>query len=128
MDPKLLMPCHAMPYHVMSCHAKRRDVHSRMLYPNIRIILIEIVAQRGQCNTMPHIAKVTRTFCDDDFLQIAPHTLYSSDLTPSHFFLFGHLKNCFQGQQSRSTDELLSGIREILDAISVDTLEAVFRK
>jgi hypothetical protein len=43
-------------------------------------------------------------------------------------FLFGYLNNRFQGQQFGSADELLSGVRKILDEISVDTLEAVFRE
>jgi hypothetical protein len=43
-------------------------------------------------------------------------------------FLFGHLKNRLQGQQFASADELLSRVREILDEISVDSLEAVFRE
>jgi hypothetical protein len=41
--------------------------------------------------------------------------------------LFGHLKNCLQGHQYGSADEFLSGVREIPDEISADTLEAVFR-
>jgi hypothetical protein len=42
--------------------------------------------------------------------------------------LFGHLKNRLQGQQFGSAYELLSGIRKILEEISIDTLEAVFRE
>jgi hypothetical protein len=42
--------------------------------------------------------------------------------------LFEHLKNSVQGQQFGSADELLSGIREILEEISVNTLEAIFRE
>jgi hypothetical protein len=44
------------------------------------------------------------------------------------WFLFGDLTNRLQGQQFGLANELLSGVRKILDEISVDTLEAVFRK
>jgi hypothetical protein len=42
--------------------------------------------------------------------------------------LFRHLKNRLQGQQFGPAYELLSGVREILNEISVDTLEGVFRE
>jgi hypothetical protein len=81
----------------------------------------------------PHTVKVTRAFCDDNFLQIRPYPLhppYRSDVAPSDFFffLFGHLKSHLQRQQFGSADELLSGGREILDEIIVATLEAIFRE
>jgi hypothetical protein len=85
---------------------------------HIRNILTEIVARRGQrgerrlvvhaYNARPHPAKMTRAFCDDNFLRIAshpPHPSDSPDLASSDLFLFlvscflfGHLKNCLQGQ------------------------------
>jgi hypothetical protein len=40
--------------------------------------------------------------------------------------LFGHLKNRLQGQQRESADELLSGVRKILNEISQGILEVVF--
>jgi hypothetical protein len=39
-------------------------------------------------NARPHTAKVTREFCDDNFLRIAPHPSHSHDLAPSDLFLF----------------------------------------
>jgi hypothetical protein len=64
-------------------------------------ILTEIVVGRGERdekrsvmhadNARPHTAKVTKTFCDDNFLRIAPHPPYSlnsSDLAPSYFLTF----------------------------------------
>jgi hypothetical protein len=82
-------------------------------------------------NARPHTPKVTRAFCDANFLRITPHTPcppYSPNSAPFHFFLFGHLKNRLQGQQFGSADEYLSEVREILDEISVDAVEAVFRE
>jgi hypothetical protein len=116
---------------------------------HIRNKLTEIVARRGERserrltvhadNARPYIAKSTRTLCDDNVLRIAPHPPYlsdSPDLSPSDcslfscflVFLFGHLKTRLQGQQFRSAYELLSGVREILDEISIDMLEVVFQE
>jgi hypothetical protein len=93
----------------------------------------EVDCAYGQCKATSHTANVTRAFCDDNFLQIAlypSHPLYSPDLNASDFcgFLFGHLKNHLQRQQFGSADEFLSGIRKVLDEISVDILEVIFRK
>jgi hypothetical protein len=33
-----------------------------------------------------------------------------------------------QGEQFGSADKLLSGVRKVLDEISIDTLEAIFQK
>jgi hypothetical protein len=71
---------------------------------------------------------VTKAFCDDNFLRIAPHPPYSPDLAASGSFLFGDLKKRLRGQQFESVDEFPSGVREILDEISADILEATFRE
>jgi hypothetical protein len=81
---------------------------------DIRNILTDIVAQRGERgerslvvhadNARPHIAKVTRAFCDDDFLRIVPHPHLpdSPDLAPSDFFLF--LVSCLSISKIASKD------------------------
>jgi hypothetical protein len=82
-------------------------------------------------NARSYTAKVRKAFCDDNFLRIAPHPpypSYSPDLAPSDFILFGNLKNRLQGQQFGSAYELLSGVRNSLDEISVETLEVIFRE
>jgi hypothetical protein len=78
----------------------------------------------------PYTAKVTRAFCDDNFVRIAPYPLYSLAFAPSDFSLslVWASQNGLQGQQFGSAEEFLSEIRKILDEISVDLLEAVFRE
>jgi hypothetical protein len=93
MNSKLLMSCRAMP-----CYAKG-DMFTAA--DHIRYIVTEIVVRRGRergerrlvvdsDNARPHPAKVTRAFCNDNFLQIAPHSHPpdSPDSAPSDFFLF----------------------------------------
>jgi hypothetical protein len=78
-------------------------------------ILTEIIARRGvergerrlvvhADNAKPDSAKMTRAFCDDNFLRIAPHPPYSTDLASSDFscFLFGDLKTRLQSKDSNS--------------------------
>jgi hypothetical protein len=77
-------------------------------------ILAGIVARRGERserklavhadNARPHPAKVTRAFCDDNFLRIALHPRSSPDLDLSDFscFLFGYLQSHFQSKDSNS--------------------------
>jgi hypothetical protein len=45
-------------------------------------------------NARTHTAKVTRAFCDGNFLRIAPDSSSPSDLAPSEYssFSFGHVK------------------------------------
>jgi hypothetical protein len=107
----------------------------------VRNILTEIIARRGERRERRlvvhagkarlHTAKVTRAFCDDNFLRIPQHSPYSpdrGDLVPSLFFLFGYVKSRLQGQQFESADGFLSGVREIQGEISIRTLEKVFRE
>jgi hypothetical protein len=63
------------------------------------------------------------------------HDIYHIQRTPQIWLpltllvlLFGHLKNRVQGQQFESADEFLSGVRKILEEISIGTLKAVFRE
>jgi hypothetical protein len=106
----------------------------------IRNIFIEIAARRGERGewklaahagkARPHTVRVRRAFGDENCLRITshPHPPYSPDLAPSDFFLFRHLKNRLQGQQLGSGDELLWGVRKILEEISFDTSEMVVRE
>jgi hypothetical protein len=45
----------------------------------------------------------------------APHPHYSPDLAPSDFFLFGYVKERLKGMVFLSYEELLDGIREVVD-------------
>jgi hypothetical protein len=56
----------------------------------------------------------------------APHPLYSPDLAPSDFFLFGHVKGKLIGYHVETPSELLVRIRVILAEIPRETLNAVF--
>jgi hypothetical protein len=65
-------------------------------------------------------------FCEENGLRLAPHPLYSPDLAPSDFFLFGYIKECLKGMVFLSYEELLDAIGEVVTSIESETVTAVF--
>jgi hypothetical protein len=57
---------------------------------------------------------------------ITPHPVYSQDLAPLDFFLFGYIKQKIAGQEFLSADDLLGAIRKAFDRLSRSVLESVF--
>jgi hypothetical protein len=45
-----------------------------------------------------HRSKASENFCAENSIIRAPHPPYSPDLTPSDFWLFGHMKTALVGQ------------------------------
>jgi hypothetical protein len=62
------------------------------------------------------------------FLANCTISIVLAGLSSLWLFLFEYLKNGLQRQEFGSADEFLSEIWEILDEISLDTLETVFRE
>jgi hypothetical protein len=52
---------------------------------------------------------------------------YSSDLSPSDFFLFGMLKKRMPGISHSSPDELISAISELMASVQKDQLVCVYK-
>jgi hypothetical protein len=91
----------------MACQAKRTDVHGRLLYLKYshedrcsawREGERRLIVQANHAK--PQSAKVTKAFCDDNFLRIAPNPPNLPDSTPSDFFFFGYLKKRLQSKDS----------------------------
>jgi histone-lysine N-methyltransferase SETMAR len=55
-----------------------------------------------------------------------PHPPYSPDLSPSDFFLFGHLKGHLRGFMFPNSDTLMDEVSDFLTRISPTTLHRVF--
>jgi hypothetical protein len=64
--------------------------------------------------------------CEENGLRLAPHPLYSSDLAPLDFSLFGYVKECLKGMMFPSYEELLDSIGEVVTGIELETLTVVF--
>jgi histone-lysine N-methyltransferase SETMAR len=79
-------------------------------------------------NAKPHVAKRVKQFMDDNGLRTASHPLYSPDLAPSDFFLFGHVKTALRGTVFENAEELLEAVTTILRGIPTETLLATFHQ
>jgi hypothetical protein len=58
----------------------------------------------------------------------APQPLFSPDLAPSNFYVFGGPKTTLTRSVLESEQELLDGIMRILDRITRDEFESVFEE
>jgi hypothetical protein len=59
-------------------------------------------------------------------MKSAPHPPYSSDLTPSDFYLFRHVKRSLAGISFDDAVQLLAAVEGVLEGIAKVTLQAVF--
>jgi hypothetical protein len=79
-------------------------------------------------NTPLHTAQASRDFIEAHGMEKESHPTYSPNITPSHFYLFSHVKNRFAGVSFVDVDELLEAVMTILDDIEKVTFETVFLK
>jgi hypothetical protein len=63
---------------------------------------------------------------DHNSLKRAPHHVYSADLAPSNFDLFGYVKHQLQGHKFTEGPQLVSALSENLNQIPTNTLADVF--
>jgi hypothetical protein len=68
-------------------------------------------------NVRAHTVQKCRTFCEENGLRLALHSLYSPDLAPSDFFLFGYVKERLTGMVFPFSEELLDAIGEVVTGI-----------
>jgi hypothetical protein len=69
---------------------------------------------------------VSKQFFDRNSLVTFPHPLYSSDLAPFDFWIFGHIKTSLPGHVFNDADELLEALVEFLNEIQPSELQLVF--
>jgi hypothetical protein len=77
-------------------------------------------------NASARDARVTQNFFEHNPLKRLPRPLYSPDISPSDFCLFGKVKNALIGQEISGKIALLELVMEILGGISGNKLQAVF--
>jgi hypothetical protein len=65
---------------------------------------------------------------EDQNLRTASHSLYSPDLAPSDFVLFGHVKRALKGAEFQNPGEFLDAVVQIVTDIPLDTLTATFHQ
>jgi hypothetical protein len=59
-------------------------------------------------------------------MQRAPHPVYSPDLAPSDFHLFGYVKQLMSGCQLADQNSLIQAVSAVLVGIEKVTLESLF--
>jgi histone-lysine N-methyltransferase SETMAR len=77
-------------------------------------------------NARPHTAKLSTQYFNENQTKPAPHPLYSPDLAPSDFYLFGNVKRCLAGLSFEDADQLLAAVEDVLEGSEKVTLQAVF--
>jgi hypothetical protein len=73
-----------------------------------------------------HTARNFLTFRDEIYMRKAPHLPYFPDLSPSDFFLFGHLKHLGGGAEFPDRDSLFDAIVHSLTALEKVSLNDMF--
>jgi hypothetical protein len=76
-------------------------------------------------NCLVHFSKVAERFCEAHGILRIPHPPYSQDLASSDFWLFARIKIALADAKFDEPEQLLDGISEFLDTISVEELGAV---
>lgn len=77
-------------------------------------------------NCRVHNSKKSNEWYNKNGVVRVPHPLYSPDLAPSDYFLFGYLKEKLAGLSFTSPEELFDAITEILHEIPSDIMNKVF--
>jgi histone-lysine N-methyltransferase SETMAR len=78
-------------------------------------------------NAPVHNSRMTRNFLEHNPLKKLPHPPYSPDISSWDFCLFGKVKGALIGQDIPDEISLLDAVTEILNRISTDELQRVFR-
>jgi hypothetical protein len=77
-------------------------------------------------NASVHTARDTIDFMRRSRMKMAPHRLFSPDLAPSDFDLFGKGKTALQAGIFEDENKLLAGATAVLMGIPREELKAVF--
>jgi hypothetical protein len=56
---------------------------------------------------------------------LVPQPLYSPDVAPCNFFLFGYLKRHFEGKHFAREEQVIAAVREVFDKIPLQTFQNV---
>jgi transposase len=77
-------------------------------------------------NAPIHNSKVVAEKLIEENLKRMPHPVYSPDLSPCDFFLFGYLKDRLVDKRYTTPEELFSEVETIISEIPNDMISRVF--
>jgi hypothetical protein len=98
---------------VQKIFPERRRAHAIRLYCHLD-------------NSRVHFSKVSEKFFFEHQIVHVPHPPYSPDLSPSDFWLFGHMKAGLAGQSFAEPEEILEGRVAFLEEVQISELRLVF--
>jgi hypothetical protein len=78
-------------------------------------------------NVPVHNSKMNQNFFEQNSLKRLPNPLYSPDIPQLDFHLFGNVKGALIGQEIPDEIDRLEAVIDILNGISTDELQRVFR-
>ena len=79
-------------------------------------------------NARAHNSKLTRQKISNYNIMRIPHPVYSPDIAPCNFWLFGKLKEYLKGKRFDDENELFDTILTFSMKISKDEIKKVFNK
>jgi hypothetical protein len=74
----------------------------------------------------PHKARIAQESPAQNGMTMTVHPSYSTDLAPSHFYLFSHAKVPLRGESFEAGEDCLSAIQRMLGTFEKSTLSPVF--
>jgi hypothetical protein len=76
-------------------------------------------------NAKPHTSKMSIEMIKEMCFILVPQPLYSRDLAPCNFFLFGYLKQQLETKHLTREDQVTAAAREVFDKIPLQTFQNV---
>ncbi|KAI5490547.1 Mariner transposase [Trichomonas vaginalis G3] len=78
-------------------------------------------------NSRVHKSHKVMNYLVENNVKVVPNPIYSPDIAPSDFYLFGTLKKRAEGREFASPDDLENFVREQFEQFSHDDLKRVFQ-
>jgi histone-lysine N-methyltransferase SETMAR len=124
-------------FHVVDRMTSHRSLNSEFFVNYVPALMVAKVFLRGRIphtrrlrlhldNCRVHFSKATEYFITESDIGHVPHPPYSTDLAPSYFWLFGHVKTLLVGQTFHEPKQLLEAVTEFLNEIQPPEMVAVF--
>jgi histone-lysine N-methyltransferase SETMAR len=76
-------------------------------------------------NAKPHTSKMSIEKIEELGFILVPQPLYSTDLTPCDFLLFGYLKQHLEGKHRTREDQVIAAVTDVFDKIPLQTFQNV---
>jgi hypothetical protein len=124
-------------FHVVDLMTSQRSFNSEHFMSHVLAPMVAKVFPRGRIpqirrlqlhldNCRVHFSKAAGQFITENHIGRMPHLLNSSDLAPSDFRLFGHMKTSLVGQTFDEPEKLLEAITKFLNEIQPPEVVTVF--